>query len=184
MIRGLTLSVRAPTSSYPTPTSGKGSRAGGWIGQQWPLIELNTCVYVAQSLSRMQLFVTPWTAAHQACVWSLCKNPQVLGLESFQVGGHVKIRAGCFAQIIWKSLPFPHTLPDASISHGVSWVIFFHNNKPVVEEVKCFSEFCDYCHKLMQKWLLEVSIGSQSVRSIGEDLSLHLASEVERKVVL
>ena len=38
MIRGLTLSVLAPTSSYPTPTLGEGRRAGGWIGQQWPLI--------------------------------------------------------------------------------------------------------------------------------------------------
>ena len=141
-------------------------------------------MYVVQSLSCVQLFVTQWTATHQAYVWNLRKNPKVLDLDSFQIGEHVKIRAECCAQIVWKSLPFPHTLPDAYISHGISWVIFFHNNKPVVGEVNCFSEFCDYSNKLMQRWLLEVPICSQSVRSIGEDLSLHLASEVERKVVL
>ena len=57
----------------------------------WVFILLNLCSFSVQLLSRVQLFVTPWTAAHQASLsitnsWSL---PKLTSIESVMPSNHL-----------------------------------------------------------------------------------------------
>ena len=80
------------------------------------------------------------------------------------------------------SIPFPHTLPCASLPSGCSCLISFYN-KPVIQQVTCFPEFCEPLQQIKQT--RGGDVGTSDLESAGQKHRQHpglqLSSEVARK---
>ena len=78
------------------------------------------CVVVVQLLSRVQLFVTPWTAAHQASLsftisWSLLK---LMSIESVRPSNHLIL---CCPLLLSSIFPSIRVFSNKSALHHIRW---------------------------------------------------------------